>query len=157
MTGHLVLTTLHAQSAASAVQRLVDMNVDRGIIATAINAFVAQRLVRRLCRDCMVPYTPEPEEIESLGVPVAFAEMAFHRPVGCNLCLDSGYRGRAPIFEVLTMNDDIAPLIGAPTRDIEARAVEKQGMLTLRDDGVRLAIAGVTSLDEVRRVAGIGL
>jgi type IV pilus assembly protein PilB len=156
MTGHLVLTTLHAQSAASAVQRLVDMNVDRGIIATAINAFVAQRLVRRLCRECMEPYTPTHGEIASLDIPAAFAEMAFYRPVGCPTCIDSGYRGRAAIFEVLSMTDDMAPLIGAPTRDIEAHAVDRQGMLTLRDDGVRLAIAGVTSLEEVRRVAGGG-
>ncbi len=156
MTGHLVLTTLHAQSAAAAVQRLVDMNVDRGIIATSINCFVAQRLVRRLCRECMEAYTPTAKEIEALGVPPALAEMAFNRPAGCTVCMETGYRGRAALFEVLSMTDAIAALIGAPTREIEATAVETQGMLTLRDDGIRLAIAGITSLDEVRRVAGEG-
>jgi type IV pilus assembly protein PilB len=154
MTGHLVFTSLHAQSAASAVQRLVDMKVDRGIIATSINCFVAQRLVRKLCPDCMTLYTPSPRELEGLNVPPAFAEMAFHRPVGCPACMDSGYRGRAAIFEVMTMTDEIASLVGAPTREIEAAAVVSQGMLTLRDDGLRLAIAGITSINEIRRVAG---
>ncbi|MBM3678158.1 MAG: type II/IV secretion system protein [Actinobacteria bacterium] len=160
MTGHLVLTTLHAQSAAAAIQRLVDMRVDRGIIATSINCFVAQRLVRRLCRDCMEPYTPEPSEISALNVPLAFAEMAFHRSVGCSACLESGYRGRAAIFEVMSMTDEIAMLVGAPTREIEATAIKTQGMLTLRDDGVRLGrrhVARRGSAGRGRRACSLGL
>jgi type IV pilus assembly protein PilB len=153
MTGHLVLTTLHAQSAASAVQRLVDMHIDRGIIATSINSFVAQRLVRKLCQNCAEPYEPTPEEVRAFNMPPSYEHLALHRAVGCGECLDSGYRGRTPLFEVMPMTDEIAALIGAPTRDIEAAAVS-QGMLTLRDDGVRLALSGVTTLDEVRRVAG---
>jgi type IV pilus assembly protein PilB len=150
MTGHLVLTTLHAQTAAAAIQRLTDMHVDRGIMATSINCIVGQRLVRRLCSECAEAYTPDKQELRRLGTD---AELTLFRPVGCRVCGDTGYRGRVPLFEVMPMNDEIAALVGAPTREIEAKAVE-QGMFTLREDGVRLSIAGVTSIDEVRRVAG---
>jgi type IV pilus assembly protein PilB len=153
MTGHLVLTTLHAQTAASAVQRLVDMDVDRGIIATSINCILAQRLVRKLCSRCAEPLEIGHEEAVALGVPAGFDELNLYRAVGCHECGDTGYRGRTALIEVMPMSERIASLIGAPTRDIEAAAVA-EGMLTLRDDGLRLAMAGVTTLDEVRRVAG---
>jgi type IV pilus assembly protein PilB len=150
MTGHLVLTTLHAQTAAAAIQRLTDMHVDRGIIATSINCIVGQRLVRRLCAQCAEPYAPDEAELRRLGTD---AELTLYRAVGCRACSDIGYRGRVPLFEVMPVSDEIAALVGAPTREIEAAAVE-QGMFTLREDGIRLSIAGVTSIDEVRRVAG---
>ena len=153
MTGHLVLSTLHAQTASAAIQRLLDMNIDSGIISTSVNCFVAQRLVRRLCQDCAEPYRPEPEDLDSLGVPSSYAELQLFKAVGCPECGNVGYRGRIGIFEVLPMSDEISRLIGAPTRDIEAAAV-REGMFTLRDDGIRLSISGVTTLEEVRRVAG---
>lgn len=153
MTGHLVLTTLHAQTAASAVQRLVDMGVDRGIIATAINCFVGQRLARRVCPACAEPFVPEESDLGSLRLPAAIGAVTLYRATGCVECGDTGYKGRVGLFEVLTMTDRIASLIGAPTREIEAAATV-EGMFTLRDDGLRLCIAGVTTLDEVRRVAG---
>ena len=153
MTGHLVLTTLHAQTAASAIQRLLDMGIEGGIISTSINCFVAQRLVRRLCQDCAEPYRPEPAELEALGVPSSYGELQLFRAVGCPECGNVGYRGRIGLFEVLPLTDEISRLIGAPTREIQAAAV-REGMFTLRDDGIRLSIAGVTTLDEVRRVAG---
>ena len=154
MTGHLVLTTLHAQTAAAAIQRLTDMNIDRSILATSINAIVGQRLVRRLCHVLCEQYTPEPG-----GAAGAAGARVVRRPGPLSsrwllrLCGDTGYSGRVALFEVLTMTDEIALLIGAPTREIEAMAI-RQGMFTLRDDGVRLAVAGITTLDEVRRVAG---
>ncbi len=150
MTGHLVLTTLHAQTAAASIQRLSDMHVDRGIIATSINCIVGQRLVRRLCQECAEPYVPEGAERERIG---AGAELTLFRAVGCRACGDIGYRGRVPLFEVMSMTDEVAALVGAPTREIEAMAVQ-QGMFTLREDGLRLSIAGITSMDEVARVAG---
>ena len=153
MTGHLVLSTLHAQTASAAIQRLLDMNIDSGIISTSVNCFVAQRLVRRLCQDCAEPYRPEPEDLVALGVPSSYGELQLFRAVGCPECGNVGYRGRIGIFEVLPMTDAITRLIGAPTRDIEAAAIS-EGMFTLRDDGIRLSISGVTTLDEVRRVAG---
>ena len=153
MTGHLVLSTLHAQTASSAIQRLLDMNIDPGIISTSVNCFVAQRLVRRLCQDCAEPYRPEPEDLYALGVPSSYAELQLFKAVGCPECGNVGYRGRIGIFEVLPLTDEISRLIGAPTREIEAAAI-REGMFTLRDDGIRLSISGVTTLEEVRRVAG---
>jgi type IV pilus assembly protein PilB len=153
MTGHLVLSTLHAQTAAATIQRLLDIGIDPGIITTSINCIVAQRLARRLCQSCAEPYRPEPAELAELGVPDNYPELQLFRPVGCALCGKSGYRGRIGLFEVLPMTDEIAGLVGAPTREIQAAAIAG-GMFTLRDDGVRLSIAGVTTLEEVRRVAG---
>jgi len=155
MTGHLVLTTLHAQTAASAVQRLLDINVDAGVISTSINCFVAQRLARRLCKDCAEPYQAEQAELESIGVPPEYGELQLFRAVGCPECGGAGYRGRVGLFEVLPMTDNISRLLGASTREIEAEAV-RAGMFTMRDDGIRLSMAGMTTLDEVRRVAGDG-
>ncbi|HEY7730534.1 MAG TPA: ATPase, T2SS/T4P/T4SS family [Gaiellaceae bacterium] len=153
MTGHLVLSTLHAQTAAATIQRLLDIGIDPGIITTSINCIVAQRLARRLCQSCAEPYQPEPGELAALGVGQSSTELQLFRAVGCTLCGKSGYRGRIGLFEVLPMTDEIAGLVGAPTREIQAAAVAG-GMFTLRDDGVRLSIAGVTTLEEVRRVAG---
>jgi type IV pilus assembly protein PilB len=153
MTGHLVLSTLHAQTAAAAIQRLLDIGIEQGIITTSINCIVAQRLARRLCQSCAEPYQPEPGELAALGVGNSSPELQLFRAVGCTLCGKSGYRGRIGLFEVLPMTDEIAGLVGAPTREIQAAAVAG-GMFTLRDDGVRLSIAGVTTLEEVRRVAG---
>jgi type IV pilus assembly protein PilB len=153
MTGHLVLTTLHAQTAASAIQRLTDMNIERSILATSINCIIGQRLARRVCQACSQPVTPDPGLLRALRVPDTYGELNFYQAVGCAECGETGYRGRVPLFEVMTMTDEIALLVGAPTREIEAMAIS-QGMFTLREDGVRLAVAGVTTLEEVRRVAG---
>jgi type IV pilus assembly protein PilB len=153
MTGHLVLTTLHAQTAAAAIQRLLDIHVDPGVISTSINCFVAQRLARRLCQDCAEPYQASQDELATIGVPPEYGELQLFRAVGCAECGGAGYRGRVGLFEVLPMSDEVSRLIGAPTREIEAEAV-KHGMFTMRDDGIRLSMAGMTTLDEVRRVAG---
>ncbi len=156
MTGHLVLTTLHAQTAAAAMQRLTDMGIERSILATSINCVVGQRLARRLCTKCAEPYAPDASDLQALRIPQGYGELTLYQAVGCHECGESGYRGRVPLFEVMPMTDDIAMLVGAPTREIEAMAVSK-GMFTMREDGVRLAVAGVTTLDEVRRVAGDAL
>jgi type IV pilus assembly protein PilB len=153
MTGHLILTTLHAQTASSAMQRLANMNIERSILATSINCIVGQRLARRVCRACCAPAKGDDELLKSLGAPVIPTEATFVRAIGCAECGNTGYRGRVPLFEVLSMTDEVALLVGAPTREIESMAVS-QGMATLRDDGVRLAAAGITTLEEVRRVAG---
>jgi type IV pilus assembly protein PilB len=153
MTGHLVLTTLHAQTAASAIQRLTDMNIERSILATSINCIIGQRLARRVCQACCEPDTPDPAILRSLRVTETYGEVTLLKAVGCDECSGTGYRGRVPLFEVLSMTDEISLLIGAPTREIEAMAIS-QGMFTLRNDGVRLAVAGITTLNEVRRVAG---
>ena len=153
MTGHLVLTTLHAQTASASLQRLLDIGVDRSIIASSVNAFVAQRLVRKLCPECREPYAADGDELRDLGVPDGISQITLHRAVGCRECGDIGYKGRVAVFEVLTVTDAIATMIGASSREVEAMAVA-EGMLTLREDGVRLSVAGVTSIEEVRRVVG---
>ena len=155
MTGHLVLSTIHAQSAAAAFQRLLDMGVDRGLITTAINCFVAQRLVRRVCTTCAEKYEPTVTDLKAAGMPMAMSGVTLYRAVGCPSCNEIGYKGRAPIFEVLPVSERIASLVSAPTRAIEEAAIA-EGMLPMRDDGLRLCIAGVTTLDEVNRVAGHG-
>jgi type IV pilus assembly protein PilB len=153
MTGHLVLTTLHAQTAAAAVQRLLDIGVDPGLISTAINSFVGQRLVRRLCPSCSERFTPTAAELAALGLGGGRRGLKLHHAVGCPECGGTGYRGRVGLFEVLVMSDEIGALVGAPTRELQAAAVA-QGMTTLHEDGLRLCREGVTSVDELRRVAG---
>ena len=125
MTGHLVLTTLHAQTAAASLQRLLDIDVDRSIIASSVNAFVAQRLVRKLCPSCREPYAADGDELRDLGVPDGIAQITLHRAVGCRECGDIGYKGRVAVFEVMTMTDTIATMIGASSREVEAQAVAR--------------------------------
>jgi type IV pilus assembly protein PilB len=153
MTGHLILTTLHAQTAAASLQRLTDMNIERSVLATSINCIVAQRLARRVCQTCCVPAERTRALLRSLGFEHVPASASFVSAVGCPACGGSGYRGRVPLFEVMTMTDEIALLVGAPTREVEATAIA-QGMRTLREDGLRLAAAGITTLEEIRRVVG---
>ncbi len=153
MTGHLVLTTLHAQTAASAIQRLRDMNIETSILATSINCIVGQRLVRRVCRECSQPAEPSEELLESLLIASIQSESQFVEARGCAACGDTGYSGRSPVFEVMTMTDELSELIEAPTRVIEQMAIT-QGMSTLRESGIALAAAGITTLEEVRRVVG---
>jgi type II secretory ATPase GspE/PulE/Tfp pilus assembly ATPase PilB-like protein len=114
---------------------------------------VAQRLARRICPRCVEPYAPTVDELRQMGLPESHGELTLYRGTGCHECGDTGYRGRVALFEVMPMTDEIASLVGAPTREIQAMAV-RQGMFTLREDGIRQSIAGVTTLDEVRRVAG---
>ena len=153
MTGHLVLTTLHAQTAASAIQRLRDMNIEPSILATSINCIVGQRLVRRVCRECSQPAEPSDELLESLLIASIHSESEFVEARGCAACGDTGYSGRSPVFEVMTMTDELSELVDAPTRVIEQMAIT-QGMSTLRESGIALAAAGITTLEEVRRVVG---
>ena len=111
---------------------------------------VAQRLVRRLCLDCREAYTASPEEQAALGV---HGPVTIYRAKGCYRCVDTGFRGRAGIYEVMPLRGELRGLVDAPTEEILAAAVA-QGMRTLREDGNRLCLAGTTSLDEVARVAG---
>jgi type IV pilus assembly protein PilB len=153
MTGHLVLTTLHTYNAASSIARLKDMGVEANLLATSINCIVAQRLARRLCVECREEYFADSEELTELGLPDAGERVALHRPVGCVACADTGYRGRVALYEVMPIQGNVRRRMGATTEEIFAAAVE-QGMKTLREDGIRQCLAGVTSLEEVRRVTG---
>jgi type IV pilus assembly protein PilB len=153
MTGHLVLTTVHAHNAASAVERLKDMGVEPGLLASSVNCIVAQRLARRLCTDCREAYWPTDEELDSMGLLERKGEVYLHRSNGCGRCGDTGFRGRVALYEVMPVGKEIRRLVGASTDEIFQAAVDA-GMTTLRQDGLRLCLEGVSSLNEIRRVTG---
>jgi type IV pilus assembly protein PilB len=151
LTGHLVLSTLHTNDAAGAVTRLLDMGVESFLIASTLEAVLAQRLVRRVCPQCKTAYAPSGELLGQLGLT---REGAAGRPFcygrGCPACNQSGYRGRMGIYEWLRITEPVRDLITAkaPTLAIRQKAIE-QGMRTLRDDGVRAIFDGHTSIEEV--------
>jgi type IV pilus assembly protein PilB len=154
MTGHLVLSSLHAHSAASALTRLKDMGVEPELLATSLNCIIAQRLVRTVCDSCREQYAPSKEDLAWLGVTGSGARtVSLSRGAGCADCANTGYNGRTALFEMLPVQGEIRQVITASTETIFATAV-KQGMTTLRQDGIRICLDGVSSLDEVRRVTG---
>jgi type IV pilus assembly protein PilB len=154
MTGHLVLTTLHTHNAASSIARLRDMGVDQSLIATSINCIVAQRLARRLCVHCREGYVPTDAEQIADGLKgVLYPGEVLYRARGCAECADTGYNGRVALYEVMPISGKIRHLIEASTEEIFAAAVDA-GMITLREDGIRLCRAGISSLEEIHRVTG---
>jgi type IV pilus assembly protein PilB len=153
MTGHLVLTTVHAHNAASAVERLKDMGVEPGLLESSVNCIVAQRLARRLCTDCREAYWPSDEELATIGMPEQKGKIYLHRSNGCARCGGSGFSGRVALYEVLPVTGEIRGLVGTSTDEIFEAAV-RSGMTTLRQDGLRLCLEGVSSLDEIGRVTG---
>jgi type IV pilus assembly protein PilB len=153
MTGHLVLTTVHAHNAASAVERLKDMGVEPGLLASAVNCIVAQRLARRLCTDCREAYWPEDDELAQMGMLEQKGKIYLHRSKGCGRCRNTGFDGRVALYEVLPVAGEIRRLIEGSTDEIFDAAI-RGGMVTLRQDGLRLCLEGVSSLDEIRRVTG---
>ena len=150
MTGHLVLTSLHTHNAAASIARLKDMGVEPSLVATAINCIVAQRLARKLCQECREAYTPDADERAELSLA---DDVVLYRAKGCSRCGGTGYRGRVALYEVMPIHGRIRRLVEASTEEIFAAAVE-EGMTTLRSDGIRLCLAGVSSMDEIRRVTG---
>jgi type II secretory ATPase GspE/PulE/Tfp pilus assembly ATPase PilB-like protein len=149
MTGRLVLTSLHAHNAAAAVVRLRDLGVDPGLLASTLNVIVAQRLARRLCERCRRAYETKPS---ALGLP-GESELTLYWPMGCESCGGTGYAGRIALREVMPVHGELRSLVERSADEIFAASV-RQGMTTLRADGIRLCLAGVCSLDEVRRVTG---
>lgn len=159
LTGHLVLTTLHTNNAAGALPRLINMGVEPFLITSAVNAVVAQRLVRKLCQKCKKPInvpTPIIEQIKSImagdrDIP-SNQKPTYYGPVGCQIC-KTGYFGRIGVYEVLVMSDKIeeAAIKNAPASEIETIA-KSEGMVTLQQDGILKAMQGLTSLDEVFKV-----
>jgi general secretion pathway protein E len=149
LTGHMILSTLHTNSAAGAVTRLLDMEVEPFLLGSVLSGVLAQRLVRRLCRSCREPFTPDAALLEKLG-----AASTLYRAVGCDACGGSGYAGRIALFELLVVDDAIAALIlrRADTRAI-ADAAASRGMRSLVGDGLLKASQGLTTVEEVLRVA----
>jgi type II secretory ATPase GspE/PulE/Tfp pilus assembly ATPase PilB-like protein len=152
MTGHLVLTTLHTHNAASSIERLKDMGVEASLLSSSVNCIVAQRLARRLCVECREAYEPTEDELAQFGLEAGL-DAQLYRAHGCGHCSGTGYRGRVALYEVMPVHGSIRRLLSRSTDEIFAAAVEA-GMTTLRQDGLRLVFAGVSSLDEIRRVTG---
>jgi type IV pilus assembly protein PilB len=154
LTGHLVLSTLHTNDAPSAVTRLTEMGIDGFLVASAVACVLAQRLGRRLCRQCREPYQPDTSHLESAGMVVnGHGPPTLFRAVGCRNCAQSGYRGRIAFQEVMPVTEEIGRAIveRASTAEI-ARLARDQGMRTLREDALEKVRAGETSLEEVARV-----
>jgi general secretion pathway protein E len=154
LTGHLVFSTLHTNDAASAVTRLVDMGIEPFLAASVVRAIVAQRLIRVICPECKEGYVPEAEALREEGLAMSQLEgKTLYRGKGCPACSETGYRGRTGIYEILLVSEAIRQLImkKADSTTIGRKAVE-EGMRTMREDGARKVIAGITSLEEVVRV-----
>lgn len=153
LTGHLVLSTLHTNDAASAVIRLVDMGVERFLITSTVNGVVAQRLVRTLCSQCKTAEVPDPAWLQRTGLHRHLAPGApIYQPRGCPACRGTGYRGRLGIYELLVIDDALRRAIGegADAGALQALALQR-GMRPLHDDGLRRVAAGLTTLEEVLR------
>jgi type II secretory ATPase GspE/PulE/Tfp pilus assembly ATPase PilB-like protein len=151
LTGHLVFSTLHTNDAPSSVARLADMGIKNFLIASAVRAILAQRLVRKLCDKCKVPATLDEKELRMLNIdPSQLAESNIMGPGGCEACRDTGYRGRIGIFEIFLVDDEVRHLINQDlsTPQLRRRAREL-GMRTLREDGIRKVLVGMTSASEV--------
>jgi len=157
LTGHLVLTTLHTNSAPAAVTRLVDMGVEPFLVASSLSLVVAQRLVRRVCQNCAAPYTPPSRVLALLGIEAADLEGASPmRGTGCAECGNTGYRGRLGVFEVLPITAAMrAVLMSTPNEGAVAAAARAAGMQTLRSSALLKAHAGMTSYEEVLRVTQV--
>jgi type IV pilus assembly protein PilB len=153
LTGHLVFSTLHTNDAPSAVTRLIDIGVKPFLVASSLRALMAQRLVRKVCKKCATPYSPSDSELNSLNIRSGEADKAsFLHGKGCNDCNKTGYRGRMGIFEIFVVDDEARKLIydKVSSSVLRSRARE-MGMRTLREDGARKVLAGLTSPDEVIR------
>ncbi len=155
LTGHLVFSTLHTNDAPSAITRLIDMGVQPFLVATSIQAILAQRLIRVNCPKCSVPYEPEHKQLIGLGLkPEQWQAGGFKRGKGCDHCKGSGYRGRRGIFELMVMNRHIRELAFNKATATEIRkAAVANGMATLAMDGARKALQGITTADEILRMA----
>ena len=151
LTGHVVLSTLHTNDAPGAVTRLIDMGLEPFLISASLEAILAQRLVRRICKSCRTAYEPGNDLIEMLDVdPLEIAEKDFFYGEGCPECSNTGYRGRVGLFEMIVVSDALRELINdrAPTLAIKQKALE-QGMRSLRDDGLRAIFDGNSTIEEV--------
>ena len=167
LTGHLVISTLHTNDAATTFPRLMEMNVEPFLIASSVNVIVALRLVRKICDHCKESYIPNEAEvallefdptitqlIENLSGKKDIGSLRLYRGVGCKACRNSGFNGRVGIFEVLEVTEDIRVLITKKeSADVINRQALADGMTSLLHDGVEKALRGVTTMEEVIKVA----
>ncbi len=157
LTGHLVFSTLHTNDAPSAFTRLIDMGIEPFLVASSVEAIMAQRLVRTICPECKTEQKVEPSYLKKIGFPEHLVDSTrFMRGAGCETCRQLGYQGRLAIYELLVLNEALRPLVlsRAASSTIAQRAIE-QGMRTLRDDGWNKVRNGLTTIEEVLRVTQI--
>ncbi|HBP57308.1 MAG TPA: type II secretion system protein E, partial [Verrucomicrobiales bacterium] len=157
LTGHLVFSTLHTNDAPSAVTRLIDIGIKPFLVASSTRAMMAQRLVRKLCPKCVAPIQPTENELRSIGIDPGNVEDAnYQKGKGCSNCNSTGHRGRFGLFEIFVVNDEARKLIyeKVPSSVLRQRARE-MGMKTLREDGCRKVVAGLTTVDEVIRATSM--
>ena len=157
LTGHLVLSTLHTNDAPASITRLINIGVEPYLISAAVNAILAQRLVRKMCSHCKEQYTPSDEMREFLTLQ-GFASDNIWKGKGCDRCRKTGYSGRLGIYELLVMDDSLRDMV---TRNPDVNQLRKlcreRGLVTLREDGFRKVISGLTTVDEIIRVTESGL
>jgi type II secretory ATPase GspE/PulE/Tfp pilus assembly ATPase PilB-like protein len=152
MTGHLVFSTLHTNDAVGAIPRLLDLGVPDYLVAATVEGVLAQRLVRRLCDECITTYQPDATQVAALaGRPVE--RVTLRRGTGCAACRGTGFRGRLGLFELLLVTDAVKEAIATGKTRAELRAIAvEEGMVSLREDGWRKVQAGLTTVEEVFRV-----
>jgi type IV pilus assembly protein PilB len=158
LTGHLVLSTLHTNSAAATVTRLIDMGIEKFLVSSSVNLVLAQRLLRKICKKCKIPVEVHPEALREVGLdPDKLQGQTFYHGAGCAECNGSGYKGRTGIYEVMPMTPKIREMVldGKNTFEIEGIAI-KEGMLTLRMDACEKFKSGITTIEEVLRITGEG-
>ena len=152
LTGHLVFSTLHTNDAPGAVQRLVDIGIKPFLVASASRAFLAQRLVRRICKKCIGPYMPSEAELKALRLDPNLPGANYSKGMGCKNCNKTGHRGRFGVFEVFLIDDSVRKLIFDKVSGVALRArAREMGMRSLREDGARKVVAGMTTAEEVIR------
>ena len=154
LTGHLVFSTLHTNDAPGAITRLIDMGIEPFLVSSSVEALLAQRLVRTICKACKEEYKPEKEFLHEVGFPAAeIGKVKFCRGRGCEECRFTGFKGRSAIYEILVMSEALRPLIleRASSSAIKQAAIAR-GMKTLRDDGWEKVRLGMTTVEEVGRV-----
>jgi general secretion pathway protein E len=161
LTGHLVFSTLHTNSAAASITRLVDMGIENYLLASTLRGVLAQRLVRRLCRQCGARLDNSGHWAQEIASRVTGIEAQgpadLRKPVGCNACGDTGYSGRTTIAELMVVDGEIERLILAAASDADLeQAARSQGMLTMYEAGMAKVWAGVTTIDEVLSVTRVG-
>ena len=151
LTGHLVFSTLHTNTAVGAVTRLRDMGVEPFLLSSSLIGVIAQRLVRLLCEDCRVAYTPDQAECALINIDPANPPILYH-PKGCTACSHSGYAGRNGIYEFVEIDDTARNMIHDGASEQAVEEYVHQRVPTIRQDGMRLVVTGRTSLEEVLRV-----
>ena len=158
LTGHLVFSTLHTNDAASAITRLIDMDVEPFLISSSVIAVIAQRLVRVICEKCKEEYIPEEDVLSGLnlkGKSKDDSKVKLYRGTGCSFCKNTGYYGRTSIYELIVLDEEIKSLIiSKASSNVIKDAAIKKGMKTLKDSGLEKALQGITTIEEVLRVAG---